>query len=63
MEGKYSVFNISGYIVEYCNKHYLHITHLRLQKLLYFIQAYFLMKSNGEIVAFRSNCAMYISSI
>lgn len=52
MEGKYSVLNIAGYIVEYCNKHYLHITHLRLQKLLYFIQAYFLMKSNGEIVAF-----------
>lgn len=52
MKWKYSVFNISGYIVEYCNKHYLHITHLRLQKLLYFIQAYFLMKSNGEIVAF-----------
>lgn len=55
MEGKYSVFNISGYIVEYCNKHYLHITHLRLQKLLYFIQAYFLMKSNGEIVAFNED--------
>lgn len=52
MEGKYSVFNISVYIVEYCNKHYLHITHLRLQKLLYFIQAYFLMKSDGKRVAF-----------
>lgn len=52
MEGKYSVLNIAEYIVEYCNKHYLHITNMRLQKLLYFIQAYFLMKSNGEIVAF-----------
>lgn len=52
MEGKYSVHNVAGYIVEYCNKHYLCITNLRLQKLLYFIQAYFLMKSNGERVAF-----------
>lgn len=59
MEGKYSVFNISGYIVEYCNKHYLHITHLRLQKLLYFIQAYFLIKSNGERVAFNEEVEVW----
>lgn len=52
MEWKYSAIDVAGYIVEYCNENGLNISNLRLQKLLYFIQAYFLMKSNGERIAF-----------
>lgn len=52
MEAKYSAIEVAGYIVEYCNKNGLNISNLRLQKLLYFIQAYFLIKFNGERIAF-----------
>ena len=38
----YSVIDISKYVVCYSNKKNYGITNLRLQKILYFIQAYFL---------------------
>lgn len=37
------VFKVADYIVKYCNEHKISITHLKLQKLLYFVQAEFLM--------------------
>lgn len=40
----YSVIDISKYVVCYSNKKNYGITNLRLQKILYFIQAYFLKK-------------------
>lgn len=52
MESKYNANDVAVYIIEYCNKHNLEISNLRLQRLLYFIQAYFLMQSNGERAAF-----------
>ena len=55
MEGKYSVVDVAGYVVEYCNEKDLSISNLRLQKLLYFVQAYFLVKSDGKRVAFNED--------
>lgn len=55
MDGKYSVVDVAGYVVEYCNEKDLSISNLRLQKLLYFIQAYFLVKSDGKRVAFNED--------
>lgn len=52
MKSKYSANDIAEYVIEYCNKHNLSISNLRLQRLLYFIQAYFLMQSKGERAAF-----------
>lgn len=39
---KYEALNIANYVVYYSNKNRYSISNLRLQKLLYFIQAYFL---------------------
>lgn len=39
----YDVLDVSRYIINYCNQHSLLITNLKLQKLLYFIQAQFLL--------------------
>ena len=38
----YSVIDISKYVVCYSNKKNYGITNLRLQKILYFVQVYFL---------------------
>ena len=49
----YNVLDVSRFVINYCNgKKYL-ISNLRLQKLLYFIQAYFL--KNGEEPCFSEN--------
>ena len=40
----YSAFDISSYIIEYSNEKQYIISGLKLQKLLYFVQAYFLMQ-------------------
>lgn len=39
---KYEALNIANYVVYYSNKNRYSISNLRLQKLLYFIQAYYL---------------------
>lgn len=48
----YSALDIAEYIVFYCYKNNLSINPLRLQRLLYFVQAYFLICSNGDKIAF-----------
>lgn len=40
------VFEVAKYIVHYCNSNNIDITNLKLQKLLYFIQAEFLITFN-----------------
>lgn len=40
----YDVLDVSRYIITYCNDKGYPISNLKLQKLLYFVQAYFLVK-------------------
>lgn len=42
----YDVFSVANYIIEYCNKNRIPISNLKLQKLLYFVQASFLVNKN-----------------
>ncbi len=51
MDGKYSVDTISKYIINYCDEHFGGVSNLRLQKLLYFVQAQFIM--DLDIAAFK----------
>lgn len=51
MEGKYSVDTVSRYIINYCDEHLGGVSNIRLQKLLYFVQAQFIMDLN--IAAFK----------
>lgn len=41
---KYSALEVACYIVNYCNEKNYNITHLRVEKILYFIQLYYLKK-------------------
>lgn len=41
MEGKYSVYDVSSYVIKYSNEKLNGISNLKLQKILYFIQAFF----------------------
>ena len=47
--GQYSALEIACYITNYCNKKDYNITHLRLEKILYFIQLYY-VKEIGSIL-------------
>lgn len=42
----YNVIDVCNYIISYCRKKGYEITNLRLQKILYFIQAFFLQEIN-----------------
>lgn len=42
----YNALDISRYIINYCNDHDIEISNLKLQNLLYFVQAAFLMEHN-----------------
>lgn len=53
MESKYNVSNISKYIISKCNYEKKIITNLYLQKILYYVQGYFLKKYN--MLAFDSD--------
>lgn len=44
---EYSVMDIARYVIAYCNEKSYAISNLKLQKILYFIQADFLVNSNG----------------
>lgn len=46
MEICYDVKNIAKYIIAYCNKNEKSITNLVLQKILYYVQGYFIKKYN-----------------
>lgn len=49
----YNALDISRYIINYCNNHDIEISNLKLQNLLYFVQAGFLMEH--ETPAFSQN--------
>ena len=53
IESKYDVLSVCRHVVNYCNENNLYIDNLKLQKLLYFIQAQFLFESNGREACFR----------
>ena len=40
---KYNVIDVSRHVINYSNEKYYGVSNLKLQKLLYFIQAYFLL--------------------
>lgn len=42
----YSVLDVCRYVISYCNRKRYLLSNLKLQKLLYFIQAYFLTSCN-----------------
>lgn len=42
-DAKYQVDTIANYVIKYSNKHNLDVSNLRLQNILYFIQAQFLV--------------------
>ena len=44
----YNVLDVSRYIINYCNENYYLISNLKLQKILYFVQAFFLEAKNEE---------------
>ena len=54
--GVYSAFDISSYIIEYSNEKQYIISGLKLQKLLYFVQAYFLMQKKGTLFPGEADC-------
>lgn len=41
---KYSVLDVCRHVINYSNEHDYEISNLKLQKVLYFIQAYFLIQ-------------------
>lgn len=43
----YKVLDVSRYIINYSNKKGYGISNLKLQKVLYFVQAYYLVEKNG----------------
>lgn len=44
----YNVLEVSRHIINYCNDNNYVISNLKLQKILYFVQAYYLISFNGE---------------
>ena len=44
----YDVLEVCRHVIRYCNLHEYSVSNLKLQKLLYFIQAYFLIESPSE---------------
>lgn len=45
----YDVLDVSRYIINYSNSNNYKISNLKLQKLLYFVQAYFLLEHEGNV--------------
>lgn len=48
MAAPYNVLEVSRYAIEYSNKKNYGISNLKLQKILYFIQAYFLVEASKK---------------
>lgn len=44
----YNVLDIARYVINYCNDNNFHISNLKLQKILYFIQAGFYLNKGNE---------------
>ena len=53
MKTPYNALDVAHYIVKYSNEHNYEISNLKLQELLYFVQALFLVMSNGTIPCFK----------
>ena len=49
----YSVLDISRFIINYCNEKDYNLSNLKLQKILYFIQAYYLSKTESKEPCFK----------
>ena len=49
----YNVLDISRYIINYCNEKDYNLSNLKLQKILYFIQAYYLSKTEAKEPCFK----------
>ena len=49
----YSVLDISRFIINYCNEEDYNLSNLKLQKILYFIQAYYLSKTESKEPCFK----------
>lgn len=44
----YNVLDVARYIINYCNEKGINISHLKLQKILYFVQAKFLISGHDK---------------
>lgn len=51
----YDVLDVSRYVIKYSNERDYGISNLKLQKVLYFIQAYFLTNTENGTPCFRYN--------
>lgn len=49
----YDAIDVSRYVINYSNQHEYGISNLKLQKILYFIQAYFLMSTLNHTACFQ----------
>ena len=49
----YNVLDICRYVIKYSNEKKYGVSNLKLQKLLYFIQAYFIIKNNDNAPCFK----------
>ena len=54
MDGKYDVLDVCKYVINYINRKGYVISNLKLQKILYFIQAYFLAFTTEQRPCFRN---------
>ena len=48
----YKALDVARYVINYCNQNHIGISNLKLQKVLYFIQAEFLVSNSGEDACF-----------
>ncbi len=55
IESRYDVLSVCRHVVNYCNEKGIYIDNLKLQKLLYFIQANFLYETKGAQACFNEN--------
>ena len=53
MPAPYNVLDVSRYVINYSNEKDYGISNLKLQKILYFIQAYFLISTPNGMPCFR----------
>ena len=49
----YNALDVSRHIINYCNEHDYNLSNLKLQKILYFIQAYYLSKTESKEPCFK----------
>lgn len=51
----YRALDVANYIIEYCHKENIKMSNLKLQKVLYFIQALFLVSTSGTKPCFEDD--------